>query len=133
MQHTYCPKGTEGLPQELVDFSRRQIVNATMYKGDERRREGRHPMLLPVLAVEVDEDNYPIGEPFQLVTRDVSASAVGLVYTRRITAKRLAIQFTIAGTQVTLIVAVVWSNPLGPFYGAGAKFLQKLTEFPQPF
>ena len=120
-----------GLPTELVEFTRRQIVNATMYRGDEQRAEGRHLMMLPVRAVEVNENHAAIGEPFDLITRDLSASAIGLVHTDPIDGERLALNFHIAGTDVNVVVNLIWSRPMGPFYGAAGKFVTKLNGFPQ--
>ncbi len=118
------------LPRELVDFARRQIVNAILYKGDERRREDRHPMLLPVRAVEIDENDNPVGQPFDLVTRDVSATSVGLISTEKIQAKQLAVEMVLAGTAVILAVEMRWSGEMGPFYGAAGSYARRLPGFP---
>ena len=125
-----CPEEISHLPKELVDFARRQIVNATLYKGDERRNEGRHHMMLPVRAVAIDANNHSTGETFDLITRDVSASAVSLFHSEKIVDKRLAIQLRIAGEEVNVVIDVVWSEPLGPFYGASGEFREKLDQFP---
>lgn len=125
-----CLGDTSTLPQELVDFARRQVVNAILYKGDERRREQRQPMLMPVRAVEVDEDNDPIGLPFELITRDISSNTIGLIYTDPIDAERMVIQFSIAGTDVVLVTETIWSGPLGPFYGCAGRYIDKLDLFP---
>lgn len=118
------------LAKELVDFTRRQIVNATMYRGDEQRHEGRHLMMIPVRVVEVDQHNVAIGEPVELISRDLSASSIGLVHTDPIDAERLALNFHIAGTAVMVVIHVVWSGPMGPFYGVAGRFVAKLNAFP---
>jgi hypothetical protein len=125
-----CPEETSHLPKLLVDFARRQIVNATLYKGDERRNEGRHHIMLPVRAVPVDSYNRPIGDEFDLITRDISATAISLLDTAQIVDGRLAIQLRIAGEDVNVVIDVVWTEPLGPFYGAGGEFRDKLDHFP---
>lgn len=120
------------LSQELVDFARRQLVNATLYRGndDDRRHEQRKPMMLPVIAVPVDEDNQPLGDPFELITRDVSPTSIGLLSDKRITRERLAIHLAIAGTEINLVIVVLWSDPMGPFFGAGGRYVEILSEFP---
>jgi hypothetical protein len=119
------------LPKELVDFARRQVVNAMLYKGHERRVEGRYPMMLPVHAVWVDENNEPIGESFDLITRDMSSTGIALIHTRPINrARRLAIHFFISDTEVNLIIEMIWSRDMGPFYGAAGRFVAKLDHFP---
>lgn len=125
-----CPEKTNHLPQELIDFTRRQIVNAILYKGDERRAESRHHMMLPVVAVPLDLDNQPTGAAFDLITRDISASAISLIHTEKIIDQRLAVQLRIAGETVNAVIEIVWSQSLGPFYGAGGEFRDKLDYFP---
>ena len=126
----YCPEETTDLPIELVDFARRQIVNVVMYKGDERRREGRHHMMLPVRAIPVDDQNQPVGDEFKMITRDISSTAIGLLHTEPILSKRLALQFSMVGNEVLVVINIAWSQPLGPFYGAGGEFVARLEEFP---
>ncbi|MEE2937892.1 MAG: hypothetical protein VYA84_18040 [Planctomycetota bacterium] len=118
------------LPQELVDFARRQVVNASMYKGDRQRRAERQPMLLQVLAVAVDAKNQPLGETFNLITRDISRNTIGLIYTEPLDAYRLVVQFSLAGTDVTLATELVWSRSMGPFYGCACRYVDRLDHLP---
>lgn len=129
-RESICMGDTSSLPPELVDFARRQVVNAILYKGDERRREERQPMMVPVRAVEVDENNCRLGNPIDLITRDISSNTIGLIYTEPLEAERLVVEFSIAGTTVTLVTESIWSGPLGPFYGCAARYIDRLTEFP---
>jgi len=121
---------TGTLSQELVDFARRQLVNAVMYKGDERRRDQRYPMMVPVLVVAVDEDNQPIGETIEVISRDVANNSIGLFHTDKITAKRLAIHMLLANTEVNLVIEVTWEGPQGPFRGFGGRYVDRLDAFP---
>ena len=121
---------TGNLPQELVDFARRQLVNATYYRGGERRREQRRVMTIPVVVVCVDEKNQPIGEPFEMITRDVSATSIGLIHVDEIEHDRIAIHMHLADTEVNLVVSLKWRSPMGPFNGSGGTYVDKLAEFP---
>lgn len=123
---------TGTVSKELVDFARRQLVNATLYKGDERRREERHPMMVPVLAVGVDENNQPLGEPFDAITRDVATTSIGLFHAEPILHERLAIHMTLANTDVDLVITMKWKSPMGPFYGSAGVYVEKLDRFPVP-
>ncbi|MGI9473957.1 MAG: hypothetical protein ACR2NZ_20605 [Rubripirellula sp.] len=125
-QHSH----TGNLPKELVDFARRQFVNATYYRGGERRSEQRHVLMIPVVVVCVDEDNQPLDEPFEVITRDVSATSVGLFHTDEIKHDRIAVHMLLAGTEVNLIVSLKWRSPMGPFYGSGGIYIEKLEQFP---
>lgn len=118
------------LPTELVDFARRQFVNATLYKGDERRRENRHPMMLPVQVIPLNSRGEPIDDLFDVVTRDVSPTGIGLIHSELIMAEYLAIHLTLAGTDVDMMIEVLWSGAMGPFYGAAGKYVRRLDEFP---
>ncbi|MEM1071036.1 MAG: hypothetical protein AAGG48_31160 [Planctomycetota bacterium] len=130
-RESICLGDTSALPKELVDFARRQVVNAILYKGDERRREERQPMMVPVRAVVVDENNQAIDRPFDLITRDVSSNTIGLIYTDPMEAERMVVEFSIAGTKVILATETIWSGPLGPFYGCAGRYIDRLTEFPE--
>ena len=130
-RESICLGDTSSLPKELVDFARRQVVNAILYKGDERRREERQPMMVPVRAVEVDHNDRPLGAPFDLITRDISSNTIGLIYTEPVEAERMVVEFSIAGTTVTLVIETIWHGPLGPFYGCAGRYIDRLDSFPQ--
>lgn len=118
------------LPRELVDFARRQYVNATMYRGDERRREKRFPMVIPVRAVEVDQNWQALCRPFDLVTKDVASTSIGLIHTERVMAEFLAINMVLAGTDLSLVIRIRHCDPMGPFYSIGATYEERLVELP---
>lgn len=124
------PSDIKTLPRELVDFARRQVVNAMLYKGSERRREGRYPMMVPVRALWLDDHYEPIGGHFDLITRDMSASAIGLLHTEPLEGERMAIQFVIADTKVNMVIDMIWNREMGPFYGAAGRFVTRLDAFP---
>ena len=128
--HATCQEQPRTVSNELIDFARRQLVNATLFSGDDRRAEHRHLMLVPVWVVPVDEDNQPIGEPVQLITRDVSASSIGLFHEDEITHDRLALHMRLASTDVNLVIRVIWVQPAGPFYGLAGTYLERLDRFP---
>jgi hypothetical protein len=118
------------LPKELVDFARRQVINAMLYKGDERRAEGRYPMMVPVRAAWLDRADQPLGKCFDLITRDLSATGISLIYTDPLEGDRMAIHFVIADTEVNMIIEMIWNKDMGPFYGAAGRFVTKLEYFP---
>lgn len=119
------------LPPELVGFARRQFVNAMMYKGDERRRENRHPMVLPVRVVPVNKNGEAIGDAFDVITRDVAATSIGLIHTELILSDRLAIEMCLAGTDVDMMIEILWAGAMGPFYGAAGRYVRRLDHFPE--
>ncbi|EMI55016.1 hypothetical protein [Rhodopirellula sallentina] len=123
---------TGTLSPQLVAFARRQFVNATIYKGRQRRREGRFAMMIPVIGVAIDDQDHPIGEPFDMITRDVGSKSVGLIHENPMAHQRIAIHMVVAGAEVDVSVALMWRGPLGPFYGSGGVYLDRLDRFPCP-
>lgn len=121
---------TGTLSPELVAFAKRQLVNATLYKGRQRRREGRFPMMVPVIGVALDDQNQPVSDPFEMVTRDVGATSVGLIHEDPMLHQRIAIHMVVGGVDVDMAIALKWRGALGPFYGSGGVYLARLDHFP---
>jgi hypothetical protein len=121
------------LPQELSDFAKRQFLNSTVYKGGERRQDKRHTMAIPVVVVPLDEDNQPVGDPIEVITRDVSPTSIGFFHTEPLDVNRLAVQLKLADTEVNLVVLMEWQADAGPFYGMGGVYVEKLEDFPVDF
>ncbi|MHC4178419.1 MAG: PilZ domain-containing protein [Planctomycetota bacterium] len=119
-------------PAELVSFVERNVRDARSYSGPERRMERRYLMAVPVLAQHVDERSSALGDPFAVVSRNISPTGIGLVHTKPIEQTLLAIQMFLADEEVNLVVDVVWCKPLGPFYYFGGTFVKKLPSFPCP-
>jgi len=119
-------------PPELVDFVKRQIREAQVYGGKERRSEERYLMLVPVLVQPVDAQCNPIGDPFVAVTRDISRKGIGLVHGQPIPHPLVALRMSLAGEEVNVVARLLWSEVLGPYYYVGGEFVAKLAGFRQP-
>jgi hypothetical protein len=119
-------------PTNLVAFVKRRIRDAHLQNDVDRRKEERHPMLVPVLAQPMDQQYRAIGEPFTLVTQDISEKGIGLVHTEPLTDNLLAIHMSLADEDVNVVVRLLWSKALGPFYCFGGEFVAKLVSFPLP-
>ncbi len=113
-------------PKDLVAFVERQVRTIGKCKGDDRRSEGRFLMAVPALVQPLTEDFEPIGEPFSVVTRDISQKGVGLVYSMRVDHRLLALRLTLADEEVNVAVRVRWCQELGPYYYVGGAFVAKL-------
>ena len=66
----------------------------------------------------------------EVISRDVSSKSIGLFHTDEIEHERIAIHMNLADTEVNLIVALKWHSPMGPFYGSGGEYVEKLDQFP---
>lgn len=120
------------LTKPFLEFARRQLVNATLHGGNEKRLEARHPMMLPALVVPIDERNFPVDETIEVVTRDVASTSIGLFHQEPLDPrhKRLALQMFMVGNEVNLVLQVVWRGPMGPFFGSAGWYLDRLDSFP---
>jgi hypothetical protein len=118
------------LTQELSDFAKRQFLNSTVYKGGERRQDKRHTMAIPVVIVRLNDENQPVGDPIEVITRDVSPTSIGFFHNEPLDADRLAVNLKLADTEVNLVVLMEWRADAGPFYGMGGAYIEKLDAFP---
>ena len=87
-------------------------------------------MVVPALVQPVDEKFNAIGDCFTVVTRDISPKGIGLVHSRRLDQKLLALQMRLADEEVNVVVEVLWCRPFGPFEYIGGRFVAKLNGFP---
>lgn len=115
---------------ELVDFAKRQIVHAKLRDACECRKETREMVVVPVFVQPIGDDLEPVAACLEAVTRDLTSQGAGLVYFSPITFSKLALQIHLGDEVVNLISRVAWRAPLGPFYGTGVSFLERVAEFP---
>jgi hypothetical protein len=116
---------------ELVAFVKRQIRDARVLGGKDRRSEERHLMLVPVLVQPVDEQFSSIGESFAVATRDISHKGIGLVHSQPIHHPLVSLRMSLADVEVNVVARVVWCKELGPYYYIGCEFVAKWTGFPK--
>jgi len=94
--------------------------------ADHTRRHPRHPVMMEILATQLDADLLPVGEDFCVVTRDFSESGIGIIHTRQLEGKfAILVDLPNAG-YVELLFAVVRCERLGDLYVTGGKFFRRL-------
>ncbi|MEM7478403.1 MAG: hypothetical protein AAF483_25755 [Planctomycetota bacterium] len=119
------------ITDSFARFAKRQYMNATMYKGhDDRRCEERHPLLVVVLAVGLNAQNEPIGQPFEMITRDVSDSALGLISAEVLQENRIAGMFELKGRNILFTAELIRRQSMGPYHGSAVRFVDELERFP---
>ena len=122
---------TTSLTPEFIGFAKRQLINATMFVDHNNRRgEDRHPMMLPILAVAIDDEGNAISEVFEMISRDVASATIGLFHQEELQHKYFAIRLSLANILTDLSIEVLWQAPQGPFFGSAARYLKKLNQFP---
>jgi hypothetical protein len=114
----------------LVAFAKRQVRNAQMHAGPERRNESRELMVIPVVVQPIDEHNFPLAQPLAMVTRDLATRGVSLIHEQRLLYDRLALRFIVQDEEAILVGAVRWKKPVGPFYSCGCEIVGRLDTFP---
>lgn len=117
-------------PPELVSFVERYVRKAALNTHNDRRREPRRLMVVPVRVQPVDEEFRPIGDSFDVVTRDIAPHGVGIVHTHRVHHKRLALQLCIMDEEINFVVEVTWCKAMGPYEYVGGRLVAKLDRFP---
>jgi len=124
------PLSQQPLPS-LIAFVKRQIRNAEVYAGPERREALRRSIVMPVIAQPIDEEFRAIGGPLAMVTRDISPNGIGLVQEERLIYDRLAIRLAFSEEVAVLVGEVHWRKPVGPFYACGCEVIAKLDNMPE--
>jgi hypothetical protein len=114
----------------LVAFAERQVRNAPAYTGPGRRREYRHPLVMPVIGQPIDEHFRPLAAPMAMVTRNLSKRGVCLIHEARLSHDRLALRLGLDEGEAILVGAVRWRRAIGPFYSCGCEIIDKLDSFP---
>jgi len=105
----------------LVAFAKRQVSQAVLYTGSERRGELRHLLVKPVHVYPADERFSPVGPPQIMVIRDISARGLGLVYEDLFKSQQILVRISLPSIEAILGANVQWNRPVGPFYHIGCE------------
>lgn len=119
------------LSPQLVAFVKRQIRNAALLAGPERRDECRQAIIVPAIVQPIDRQFRAIDAPIAMVTRDVTARGIALVHEDRILFDLLAMQLGLPDEETILVGEVRWKKPVGPYYSCGCEVIAKLDELPE--
>jgi hypothetical protein len=75
--------------------------------NEERRTDKRRPVVLDVIAVPLDQDQQPCGEPFMALTRNISRGGIAILHTEKVTAPYLLLKMETARHETMQIVVQV--------------------------
>ena len=110
-------------PKAVIGFVER-LTSGVFTPGKERRKEPRYSVATIVEVQPLDEAFQPEGDAFRVVTRDISASGIGILDSRPVHSKYLAVQLTSPeGEQMQTVMEVLRCQPLGNIYDIGGQFV----------
>ncbi len=110
-------------PKAIAVFIER-LTSGVFAPEKERRKEPRYSVATIVEVQPLDEEFQSQGDVFQVVTRDISASGIGILDSRPVNCKYLAVQLTSPeGRQMQMVMEVLRCQPMGNIYDIGGKFV----------
>lgn len=105
--------------QQLPDIHERE-------PGIDSRRHRRRFLTVKILATKVNDDLCPVGENFEILSRDLSESGIGLLHPEPLVGKYAALIVLPDQVFAQIVIQIVRCEPLGSLYAMGAKFLHRL-------
>ena len=111
----YFPKRVQQLP----DISQQE-------PGIELRRHRRRSVTMRIPLTQLDHELMPVGDDFEVLSRDLSESGIALLHTAPLRGKYAALIVLPDFEYVQLILRIVRCQQRGSLYQMGAKFLQRL-------
>lgn len=119
-------------PEEIAEFVLRLVSRLTHYEGVERRSQGRHRIAIPLLAMPLDDQLFPVGEGFAAVTRDISSCGIALFHQRWVNSPFLAVELVDPdGQKLEAAVEVLRCQRVNEFYEIAGKFVTKIYGEPE--
>jgi hypothetical protein len=105
----------------LLAFVQRQVLEAQLYAGPERRSEPRQLLVKPVLVYPADENFSPTGPSCVMVIRDISSRGMELVHEEPINWPLVLVRISLPEIEALVGAVVRWRRPVGPFYFLGCE------------
>ena len=113
------PSTSRAAIDEFVD-----AVGAGFDPTKERRTDRRKPILLDVIAVPLDSQFKPVGDPFLALTRDISDGGISMFHTERVSAPYLLVKVDSPRYQkLQAVVQVVRSRRFYQFAEISGRFV----------
>ncbi|MGO8691059.1 MAG: PilZ domain-containing protein [Thermoguttaceae bacterium] len=116
-------------PPSLVAYVAELL--ATEYEGPQRRGSRRLPVVVPVVAMPLDNNFRPMGTTFAAITRDLSTGGLRLFSTRAANSKFLAVELTSSSDEnMQVVLEVLRCKAIGRFYEIAGKLVARTDDGP---
>jgi hypothetical protein len=113
-------------PEAIANFVKRAVGG--MKPEHERRGTPRYPLVVPAIAVPMNERLRPVDEPFAALTRNISKTGLCLVHTRAGLAELLAVELSdLQGETMQLVMRLLRCRPMNRFYEVAGAFLIRMA------
>jgi hypothetical protein len=94
----------------------------------DRRASPRYSIRIAVPTLPIDDCFRPMGEPFVMMSRNISMGGIALMHTRPIVAEFLAVELPIAvDEQTQLVMQVLHTRKIDGAYEYGGKFVARMA------
>ena len=111
-------------PTAVNNYMRRQLESIAT--NGRQSKEQRLAMLSTVVAIPVDRNFNPSGEPFKIAARDFSDSGICLLHSRAIRTEYLALRWrSLVSSKcfIRIVMQVTRCKSVGPFYEVEGQFV----------
>jgi hypothetical protein len=99
-------------------------LSRSRVSDDERRSEKRRPVVLNIIAVPLDEDRNPCGEPFLALSRNISRGGIALLHTEMVKSPYLLLRIeTLRHEVIQAVVQVVRARNFYQFTEISGRFV----------
>jgi hypothetical protein len=101
-----------------------RAVARSRASDDERRTEKRKTVVLNIIAVPLDEDRNPCGEPFLALSRNISRGGIALLHTEMVKSPYLLLRIeTLRHETIQAVVQVIRARNFYQFTEISARFV----------
>ena len=119
-----CPQPTFQTltaPEKILEFVNYIFSQLQSGKQNDERVDDRKQAFLPVTLQPLDAKEYPICDPIEAITRDISVGGLGFISPEEVMGEKLMVVFQ-SGRATALIIDVSYQLKRGPFYLIGGEF-----------
>lgn len=112
----------------LLRFAQRNTKLPAPLSSAERRSDQMEMLTVPSVALPVNAKLFPSGAPLVVVTQNISAANLELIFESRPQHQLYVIRFSVADQTICLLGLVAWCQAIDTFEGVGMEVLKRLDE-----